>query len=481
MTTLASTRLIVAGMLGIPADVPPAVRKALDYRYALPNPIYVDAVAHDRKTDDLDEYLLFFERDADGTLWIPRGDTEYVHRLVEQHDLTPAYDDRTTTAPVAALQVKVTLGETQERAVGQILTRRYGTLVAPPGAGKTVMGLALVARRGQRTLWLVHTKELALQSIERARMVLGITRESGDVGLWGDGKSEIGRVLTVGLVQSLARGIPPDLMTVGHLILDEAHHAPAAQVAAVIRQIPARYLAGLTATPYRRDGLDAVINWHLGSIRARITPEELSERILTPRVIKRPTGITVWGDDWAPLVSDLVQDEERNALIVSDVADAVAAGHQCLVLTERVDHTRRLADLLTAQGIAAAALSSGVARKKRAQITADAREGRVRALVATSTLVGEGFDVPALDRLFLVTPVSWAGRVRQYVGRVARRTPGKRDAVVIDYCDDHGMLWAAWSKRRDVYKADGNPVIYRPADQSCERGGSRDRQTGKGA
>lgn len=471
----------IAGMLGLPADAPVALRHALTSRYIVDNPVYLDAVAHDRSTADLDETLAFYAYGPSSSLLLPRGDTEQVLRIARAHGVVLTYEDCTVCGPPLALDERVTLSPFQERAVVAMLTRRYGVLEAPPGAGKTIMAMALIRRRGQRTLFIVHTRELALQAIARAHMVLGLTRESGDVGLYGSGKTEEGRVLTVALVQSLVSHIPPGLLTVGHVILDEAHHAPAAQTAAVLRQLPARYLLGLTATPYRRDGLNDVIGWHLGPTVSRIDKTDLADRLIAPRVIQRATNTTVFGDRHSTLISDLCRDEGRNALIVADVAAAVLAGHRALVLTDRVAHTRVLTSALVAQGIAAAALSSAVPARRRTEIVHDAGAGIIRAVVATGNLVGEGFDLPALDRLYLVTPLSYAGRVRQYVGRIARRTPGKQDAVVVDYCDNHGMLWAQWRNRGQVYRADSLTIERRPAPLPCEPDGSRDRQTGKGA
>jgi superfamily II DNA or RNA helicase len=81
--------------------------------------------------------------------------------------------------------------------------------------------------------------------------------------------------------------------------------------------------------------------------------------------------------------------------------------------------------------------------------------GEVEAVAATYQLVGEGFDSPRLDTLFHCTPVSFSGRLVQALGRVSRTAVGKVDALVLDYVDDHPMLWSSWGKRGEVYRQMG--------------------------
>jgi len=465
----AEVRVVVGGMLAVPPGAPPAFLRALANRYRVPNPLFVDAETYGRSTADLDEYLSFHAYGRDGSLRAPRGDTEQILRLAHAHGVRLTAEDETTIGEPLDMTEHVTLSQAQERAVAAAVRRRYGVIEAPAGSGKTVMGLTLVGRRRQRALWIVHTRELALQAIRSAEMVLGLTRASGAVGLVGGGESTIGTHLTVALVQTLATGIPPELLTVGHVILDEAHHAPATQTVEVLRQLPARYLLGLTATPYRRDGLDAVIGFYLGPVVATIDKADLADRLVTPRIVKRDTGLRVKGDSFTELVGQLVDDPERNILIVGDVVQAVAAGRRCLVLSDRVGHVERLTELLTTADVDAAALHGRLGKRKRGEVAQALAAGELTAVVATGSLVGEGFDCPRLDALFLATPVSYVGRVVQYIGRVSRTAPCKLDAVVTDYCDDHPMLWASYRNRKGVYVAQGCAISLSPASTTAQR------------
>jgi len=185
---------------------------------------------------------------------------------------------------------------------------------------------------------------------------------------------------------------------------------------------------------------------------ATMDERALADRLIKPHIIKRETGISVRGDGFTELVSRLTTDSARNALIAGDVADAVAEGRRCLVLSDRVEHVEELTTLLQAEGLAAAALHGQQGKRARAQVVAAAGQGELDAVVATCSLVGEGFDWPEAAALFLATPVSFEGRVVQYIGRVSRTAPGKTEAVVYDYTDGHPMLWASWRKRSVVYQ-----------------------------
>ncbi len=466
-TDAVTVKITVAAAATIDATVPRALRRAISQALTLPNPAWLDAEANGRSTRDLDPHLSYAHRATDGGLVVPRGAQPRVRALCRAHGVAVEMVDAThMTAPVA-FEERVTLSVAQERGVGEVLTRRMGVLEAPAGSGKTIMGLVAVARRGQPALWVTHTKELARQAVERASLVLGLTPD--EVGFIGDGECRVGARLTVALVQSLARYIPTALLDVGHLIVDEAHHTPAEQLAAVVAQIPARYVLGLTATPYRRDKLDAVIGWYLGPTVARIDKADLTDRLITPRVVKRDTGLRLFGDSFTGLVSDLADDQDRNRLIVADVAAAVAAGRRCLVLSDRVGHVEVLAEMLMAVGVAAAALHGQLGKRKRSEVVEGLAAGTLQAVVVTGSLVGEGFDAPGLDTLFLATPVSYGGRVVQYLGRVSRTAPGKTDAIVTDYTDDHPMLWSSYRNRKAVYVAQGCAISMSPATATGQR------------
>ncbi len=448
--------LTIGRQVVIEPGYPAELRRAVRDRFTLPNPAYQDALKFDRDTRDLPERLLYYDVRPDGALIVPRGALELVYRDCLALGFEPRWTDETHVADHVAFDERITLSPAQERAVDAALGRRMGLVCAPAGAGKTVLGLVAVARRRQPALWLTHTVELARQAVARAGTVLGLAPD--EIGFIGDGECRVGERLTIALTQSLARSIPPTLLGVGSLVLDEAHRCPAEQTAAVVSQFPARYVLGLTATPYRRDKLDAVLEFYLGPIVARIDKEDLADRLITPRIIKRDTSLHPMGDSFAEIVSDLVAMRARNALITEDVAQAVADGRRCLVLSERVSHVRELTRLLRARGIAAAALYGSLGKKARGRVVEDLAAGELAVVVATISLIAEGFDAPRLDALFLTTPMSYGGRVVQAIGRVSRTAPGKEDAIVVDYTDDNRLLWATWRNRKGVYDDQGAEI-----------------------
>jgi len=252
--TTPPVRLTVGGMLIIEAGMPDALRRAIIRALTVENPAYREAEEHGHSTADLEPELHYAHGLPTGELVVPRGAGRLVRALCQEHDVPFRVVDATHCAPPVTFEERVRLSGAQERAVGEMLERRIGVLEAPAGAGKTVMAMALIARRQQPALIIVHTKELATQAIARAAAVLGL--DQAEVGLVGDGECRIGERLTVALVQSLAKGVPLALLRVGHLLVDECHHTPAAQLSSVVSQIPAKYITGLSATVYRRDGLD---------------------------------------------------------------------------------------------------------------------------------------------------------------------------------------------------------------------------------
>jgi len=373
----------------------------------------------------------------------------------------------------------------QLAAVEAALARDFGVLAAPTGSGKTVMALLLIALRRQPALVVVHTKELLRQWVEQIWSWLGLRPE--EIGIIGDGKYRMGRNITVALVQSLykcARQVAPQI---GHLVVDECHRAPARTFTEAVTAFDCKYMLGLSATPWRRDGLSKLIYWYLGRKVHEIDRQELTAagHLVPPEVIYRPTAFISSYDpsaEYSQMLSELAADRERNALIVADVlqeagsaaclvlselaadpernalivADVLqeAGSAACLVLSDRKSHCQALAAMLTARGVAAAVLTGDLSARRRQEVVDAVQSGEVQVLLATGQLIGEGFDCPGLSALFLATPIRFSGRVLQYLGRVLRPAPGNNRARMYDYQDVHvGVLLNAARGRARVYAA----------------------------
>jgi superfamily II DNA or RNA helicase len=237
------------------------------------------------------------------------------------------------------------------------------------------------------------------------------------------------------------------------VVVDECHHVPAAAFEQAVRQIPARRWLGLTATPYRRDQLDDLIALQLGPVRHTFVPPPAGTlgsrspdaQAPEPVLHVHPTGYRYTGDadPSAPggisaIYRDLVADGARTTQITDDVLVALSRGRHCLVLTQWTEHLDRLVAALNERGHEPVVLRGGMGAKARAAARARLEpqpDGSPLLVVATGPYVGEGFDCPALDTLFLAAPVAFKGRLVQYAGRILRTFPGKATAEVHDYHD----------------------------------------------
>lgn len=394
-------------------------------------------------------------------LVLPRGLRHRVAQIVEQAgSRLDVADDRTDGTEID-LTLAAELTPTQSAAVGDLLAHDDGVLVAPPGAGKTVMACAVIAERAVSTLVLVDRKALAEQWRERIRQFLGIK-----AGQLGGGRKKLTGVVDVAMLPTLARRADVAELTAGygHVIVDECHHLAAAAYDHSLKPVAARYWLGLTATPKRRDGLDDLVTWQLGPIRHTLgeAPQDLlnqSGPAPGPRRVLHvhDTDFTHGDVDLsepgtlAAIHAALVTDEARNRQIADDVQSALASGRNCLILVRRVAHVQALSSLLSQRGATPLVLQGGMPTKQRRSVLADladAGPGDGRLVIGTTPFVGEGFDVPALDTLFLAAPISFDGLLVQCAGRVVRAHPGKDVAVVHDYHDVNAPILAASLKRR---------------------------------
>lgn len=352
----------------------------------------------------------------------------------------------------------------QRQAIIKALQYDDGVLVAPPGSGKTNMSLAYIAARHQPALFLVPTRELAYQALERARQLFDLPEEA--FGLLGDGTECIGTHLTVGIVATLVRRDLPKLSErFGTLVGDEIHHVPAQTVRQVVEAFPARYRLGITATPNRQDGLGPMMLAVMGPVSSTLTTKELvqSERLILPQVRQIETRFEYpYTEDYQKLMAALIADTDRNALVVARVIHEAHAGHRILVLSERIAHIQTLYQLCreVAPDIHAEVLTGATAKSRRVALLEAMRQGDISVLFA-SKIADEGLDLPSLDRIALSTGGRSESRVAQQVGRIMRPAPGKIGATVLDFVDSGSPILAAQAKARfwSVYKPLGAQVI----------------------
>ncbi len=386
---------------------------------------------------------------------LPRGYRDDLAELLRGHGVSlNVKDDRQAGVPTE-FTFRGELTDVQQAAARTMLRHDLGVFVAPPGSGKTVVGAYVVAARRVNTLVLVHRKPLLDQWIAQLGVFLGV--DPATIGRIGGGKSRATGVLDVAMIQSLVRddGVDDRVAGYGHVVVDECHHLPAVTFERVLAEARARYVTGLTATPYRRDGHHPIVTMQCGPVRYALdAKDEAAAQRFTLRLVRQTTAFQVAeGGDVAvqTLYGVLARDEVRNARIVEDVRAALAEGRSPLVLTERREHLELLAERLRDAAPHVVVQRGGDGTKRRraildelATIPRDAQ----RLVLATGRYVGEGFDDARLDTLFLVMPVSWKGTVVQYAGRLLRRAPGKTEVRIHDYVDALVPLLAKMAERR---------------------------------
>ncbi|MCG5549399.1 DEAD/DEAH box helicase [Halorhodospira halochloris] len=390
---------------------------------------------------------------------IPRGCLEAVLDLLHDNQIRPVLRDERLAGQKIKARFTGKLRQDQKAAVEQMLKHEFGVLCAPTAFGKTVTAAALIARRKVSTLVLVHRKELLLQWQERLNGFLDLPK--GGLGVVGGGKKKPSGQIDIAVMQSLNRredrGVFLDQYA--QIIVDECHHISAFSFESILKQVKAKFVVGLTATPIRRDGHHPIIFMQCGAIRHTVKKAETVPQKLEvwPKVL--PVPKLAPDSPIQEVFRTLATDETRNRHIAKDVLTAYQEGRKVLVLTERTEHLALLQGALGNEIKYCFVLHGRLSRKQRTAIVAELEsldESTPRVLLATGRLIGEGFDHPPLDTLVLAMPISWKGTLQQYAGRLHREHVEKRDVRIYDYAEiDQPQLARMWAKRQQGYRAMG--------------------------
>jgi superfamily II DNA or RNA helicase len=450
-----------AGLSLDAAQLTPAALATFKHAAAMANPKFYELQRLRKSTWDTPRFIRGYDLTLDDRLVLPRGLRHTIAAIVERGSRLAVTDGRNPGREIDA-PFTAELTTRQSAAVGALLAHDDGVLVAPPGSGKTVMACALIAERATSTLVLVDRKALADQWRTRIEQFLGIRP-----GQLGGGRRKLSGAVDIALLPSLARRDNVATLTqgYGHVIVDECHHLAAAACEHSVKQIAAQFWLGLTATPTRRDGLGQLITWQLGPVRHTMTDEEQGtiaaalQADAGPRRLLHIHETTFRAGDvdlnnpgaLAEVHRCLALDETRNAQIADDVAAALTRGRNCLVLTRRVAHVEALTALLAARGHQALVLQGAVSttdRRTAVDRLENTKAGDGLLVIGTTPFIGEGFDAPALDALFLAGLISYDGLLLQCAGRVIRTAPGKDVAEVHDYHDPATPVLAASLQRR---------------------------------
>ena len=435
-------------------DVPDNMTRKIYDTFTVENQVWLDNKKMNRWNGKTNRWLTYYMA-KDGVLAIPRGALGLIIHFCKELNVRFELIDEIRKMDPTDFVFNANLKGYQTKAVQDILKRDFDVLQAPTGSGKTVIALSAIAERRQPTLVIVHNKTLLNQWMHRIETFLNIPMDR--IGIVGDGKKMVGPEITVGIVNSIYPVTASIRHHFGHIVVDECHRCPSRTFTKAVTAFDSKYMLGLSATPYRRDGLTKLIGWHLGPI-IKIEKNSLGKDdiIYDVEFLVRETDFTCWADpsaQYAAMLSELCKDPARNALIIKDVMMEVRnGGGTCLVLTDRKSHCENLAAMLLKRGIKTDILTGDTPRRERDTILARLDAGNARILVATGQLIGEGFDSRSLHTLFLVTPVKFEGRLLQYIGRVLRSAHGKHKAKIYDYVDPIGVLRASAEARARIYR-----------------------------
>ena len=459
-------KLVRKSQITIPlADVPTSLGAALKRLGTIANPVFYEKQRFRFSTVNIPRFI-FCGEEHDDKLVLPRGTLHDIDKLVSKAGGKVEIIDRRPTPATPDLSFIGTLTAIQNAAVDAMLEHEEGVLVAPPGAGKTVMACAAIVRRRTPTLILVHRKQLLDQWSDRLQNFLGLSKN--EIHVLGKARYPDAPV-ALGMFPTLARSEFPEalLAKYGHVIIDECHHVPAASFEAAMKCCTARYILGLTATPNRKDGLQKILFLQCGPIRHRIDLDHSEEQSRTVFVREFSLGLPAEKDRLPihQIWEHLIQSGERNRAIASDVSSALKEQRFCALLSDRKEHLNALESLLREKWPEESVyrIDGSTNQKLRTAILGNLRaraaEERPFVLLATASLLGEGFDMPELDTLFLTMPISFKGRLIQYAGRLHRFSEKKKSVRIYDYVEpDHPLTAQMYRKRTTAYREMGYSI-----------------------
>lgn len=455
-----TARITKANMLYIEKkDLPESLLNRIKRLAAFKNPAFYKAQALRFSTYQIPRIIdTSFEDQR--YLGIPRGCESDLVDFLRDSGAQAEWDDKSCYGLEIDVCFHGSLDEDQTLAAQALLENENGVLSAPPGFGKTVIGAYIIANRKLNTLILVHTTALLKQWKDSLNKFLllndtlpeelikrGRKKERSFIGELGAGKNSLNGIVDIAIVASLSGNTERKsiLKNYGLVIADECHHVSAVGYEDVMKDVNARYVYGLTATPMRLDGHDPIIYMQCGPLRQRIDPKEQAEKRSFDHVVipcfselKMPEQMNQNGKNINVVYDVLCNDLTRNERIISDVMAAFTSERSPIVLTNRYDHAHilfsRLSDLCPNVFL----LSGRGTRKEKAETLDRIREtpaDQPIVLVGIGKYIGEGFDVPRLDTLFLAYPIAWKGNLEQYAGRLNRSYVGKEEVIIYDYVD----------------------------------------------
>jgi len=422
------------------------LEQELTNRCTLENPEFKSISKYGNvKFSSVPEKLCFYEKD-ESSLIVPRGCLNYLNKK-------SIVDMRTWHKDYVPVKSNFKLRDYQKEALNEILKAEFGVIKIPPGGGKTIIGIALACALKQPTLFLVHTDVLFKQTVDKIPKLTNIAYAGEIRGK----KFLISDFITVATIQSM-RYLTSLKNFFSIVIVDECHHTPARTFTEVVTRFNAKYVCGLTATPFRNDGLEQAMFLNIGPIlfdidfRYLMNEGFISEP--TIKVIYSNISLEIDGKRiFDLLLKEVIQNKKRNNRIINEILNNETGG--CLVLSARVAHCKTLIKNLKTINYPSAIL---VGQDNPEPVVNKLKSGEIKCVISTFDKIGEGLDVHNINKLILATPFKSLISLEQAVGRVVRPSSGV--PVVVDFIDNHPYAKYLYNIRNKFYESNRFPVKF---------------------
>ena len=411
---------------------------------------------------------------------LPRGIKVDFERYLQKYGIKYVFKDERVCETGLDVTCSKELRKEQIPVLEAFLDNDIGIFAGATSFGKTVIAEKLIEARKEKTLIIVNSTNLLEQWEKTLKEDMTINNKvekregkrlnKTGIGVLGNQRDTMTGLIDVVTFQSLFSQFPEMVKEYGMVIIDECHHVAADTYCLPLQELKAKYVYGLTATDKRRDKFDKYVYWLCGPVIAEYSADKLAyQRGISQYFVPRFTDSSLSiecekSNNYMDKMKELTMDEKRNELIANDVASLLKRGRKILVLTHLVEHVIVLKQKLQEIGLKAITIVGSMSRIEKRDIISEIKENinGQSIIISTGQYLGEGTDIPYLDTLLMATPISWEGKIAQFVGRIAREYDGKQYTLIYDYVDFCiPLFYSMYQKRIKTYSSLGY-ISYDP-------------------